>query len=181
MPLDSPVRPEEAWSSEEALSHPRLPSSYCCEFIQGFFLVVVLMGLWLPIMSVFSFGFTLPLVFGFCARFYFDRASARRKPGNGRDAFIPCHCLRGQQRVARKVWHLALAGRLQQNFEVIPVRLERGNAHAKIVNRPACCFPNCYEEGRVIVRRVVDLFVDMDRSENPTDSNGVNTNEIVLK
>ena len=132
-------------------------------------------------MSVFSFGFTLPLVFGFCARFYFDRASARRKPGNGRDAFIPCHCLRGQQRVARKVWHLALAGRLQQNFEVIPVRLERGNAHAKIVNRPACCFPNCYEEGRVIVRRVVDLFVDMDRSENPTDSNGVNTNEIVLK
>ncbi len=173
MPLRGPVRPEEAWSSNENLARPRLPSSYCCEFFQSVAYVIALFGLWLPIMSTFSLGFMLPMLFGLLSRRKFDKA----RPAN---AFFPCHCLRGQRRIATKVWHKALAGRLQQNFEVVPVRFLQGNAHAKIINRPACCFANCYAEGRATVWTIVELFVDAG-VEDSTINSVANSAEIVVE
>jgi hypothetical protein len=174
MPLPGPVRPEEAWSSEENLERPRLPSSYCCEFLQGVTYTVVLFGLWLPIMSTFSLGFMVPIMFGLCARRTFDKA----RPAN---AFFPCHCFRGQRRVATKVWHEALVGRLQQKFEVVPVRFTRGNAHAKIINRPACCFTDCYAEGRGTVGKIVELFVEVDDKDGASLASAVDAAEIAVE
>jgi len=128
----------------------------------------------LPIVYTLTIGFAVPLVVSLSARRYYNEDSDRRKSGGGRDAVCPCHCLRGQRRFANRVWREALRGRLAQGFECMPVRFQRGNAHAKIINRPCCCFSNCYADGRISVEEIVALFADSEKHSSAISTADIN-------
>ena len=176
LPLAKPVRPENAWSTQEKLTLPPKKLGWCrgfCEFFQAIGTTVVLLSIWLPIIYTLTISFVVPLVFSLFARRYYNKESSRRKSDGGRVAMCPCHCLRGKRRVANRVWHEALQGRLAQGFECMPVRFQWGNAHAKIINRPFCCFSNCYADGRISVKEIVTLFVDLEKHSSAISTSGI--------
>jgi hypothetical protein len=141
--------------------------SCVCELFMSILFLVVVCGLWLPVISTLTLGFLVPITASLLTRWCcFDKASDRRNKGYccfghfccGIDSMFPCLCFRRacSGKSTHDIWMKMYENRKLQKIKVIPVSIHSGNAHGKIVNRPCCCSENRWKEGREVAMKVVE-------------------------